>query len=322
MGMEQVNTLKMEDEEVQKRSKETIDRVNAQLTVDFSALVNASNRVMAVTKDAAEAKIKVLFKAMGIEKKEEMAEEAKAGAASGEASAREKSAIQRAMNGEKEAINDAIQEAIKFAASKEQEAIAEEQEMMTELTAVITKAAEANTLEASDMAKVNADKASAQKEVKKGEFEISAIKKELRERGKALQEVHATLASTSVTVRSNGKKIVKLQSEVDKVTNANQMLQAQLTEKKEQFTSMGTKLHDKMILRDALKGQLAMQQKLRVLLLHWKCSKTRHPISRKPQLRKRPQSRRLEQSQTIHSGLECWACEFQTTVHTLCHNQS
>merc|ERR1711865_1131371 len=113
MGMEQVNTLKMEDEEVQKRSKETIDRVNAQLTVDFSALVNASNRVMAVTKDAAEAKIKVLFKAMGIEKKEEMAEEAKAGAASGEASAREKSA------------------------SKEQEAIAEEQEMMTELTAVI-----------------------------------------------------------------------------------------------------------------------------------------------------------------------------------------
>lgn len=53
---------------------------------------------------------------------------------------------------------------------------------------------------------------------------------------------------------------MKLQSEVDKVTNANQMLQAQLTEKKEQFTSMGTKLHDKMILRDALKGQLAMVQ--------------------------------------------------------------
>merc|ERR1711865_894172 len=157
-AMEQVNTLKMEDEEVQKRSKATIDRVNAQLTTDFNALVNASNRVIAVTKDAAEAKIKVLFKAMGIEKKEEMAEEAKAGAASGEASAREKSAIQRAMNGEKEAINDAIQEAIKFAASKEQEAIAEEQEMMTELTSVITKAAEANTLEASDMAKVNAKK--------------------------------------------------------------------------------------------------------------------------------------------------------------------
>jgi hypothetical protein len=259
-AMERVNTLKLEDEELQKRSKATVDRVNAQFAVDSSALVNASNRVIAATRDAAEAKVKVLFKAMGIEKKEESAEEAKAGAASGEASAREKSAIERAMNGEKEAINDAIQEAIKFAASKEQEAIAKEQELMTELTSIITKAAEANTVEAADMAKINADKASAQKEVKRGELEIGAITKELKERGKALQEVHATLASTSVKVRSNGDEIVKLQSDIDKVTNANQMLQAQIKEKKEEFTAMAEKLHNKMILRDALKGQLAMVQ--------------------------------------------------------------
>lgn len=197
---------------------------------------------------------------MGIEKKEEIAEEAKAGAATGEATAREKTAIQRAMDGEQEAIADAIKEAVEFAESKAAEAESKEQEMMTELTAVISKAAEANSAEAAELGKINEAKKLATDQMKRGEIEIDRIKKELDERGKALQEVHATLASTSVKVRANADSIVKLQSDVEKTENANKMLQAQIKDMKDQFAAQASKLHSKMKLRDALKGQLAMVQ--------------------------------------------------------------
>lgn len=259
-AMERVNTLKMEDEEVQQRSKQTIARINAQLVQDKEAMVNVSVRAIASIERAAETKVTALFKAMGIEKKEELAEEEKAGAATGEATAREKSAIQRAVSGEQGAIADAIKEAVTFAESKAAEAASKEQEMMTELTNVIAKAAEANTAEAAEIGKINEEKKSAQNQLKKEEIELDGIKKELNERSKALQETHATLASTSVKVRSNGDTIVKLQSDVDKVESANKMLQAQIKDKKDQFADMATKLHNKIKLRDALKGQFAMVQ--------------------------------------------------------------
>merc|ERR1712086_395172 len=95
----------------------------------------------------------------------------------GEATAREKSAIQRAVSGEQGAIADAIKEAVTFAESKAAEAASKEQEMMTELTNVITKAAEANTAEAAELAKLNEEKKSAQNQLKKGEIELDGIKK-------------------------------------------------------------------------------------------------------------------------------------------------
>ena len=56
-AMERVNTLKMEDEEVQQRSKQTIARINAQLAQDKEAMVNVSVRAIASIKRAAETKV-------------------------------------------------------------------------------------------------------------------------------------------------------------------------------------------------------------------------------------------------------------------------